>query len=34
MEELEKGSKELKVFAAPWEEQQNELTRAPRVPRD
>ena len=26
MEELEKGPKELKGFAAPWEEQQYELT--------
>ena len=34
MEELEKGPKELKVFAAPYEEQQYESTSAPRVPRD
>ena len=32
MEELEKGPKELKGFAAPWEEQQYELTSTPRAP--
>jgi hypothetical protein len=34
MEELEKGSKELKGVAAPKEEQQYELTSTPRAPRD
>jgi hypothetical protein len=34
MEELEKGPKELKGFAAPYKEQQHELTRTPRVSRD
>jgi hypothetical protein len=33
MEELEKGSKELKGFAAPQEEK-HELTSTPRAPRD
>jgi hypothetical protein len=34
MEELGKGPKELKWFAAPQEEQQHELTSTPRAPRD
>jgi hypothetical protein len=34
MEELEKGTKELKGFAAPLEEQQYESTSNPSVPRD
>jgi hypothetical protein len=34
MKELEKVSKELKGFAAPWEECQYEPTRIPRAPRD
>jgi hypothetical protein len=34
MEELEKGLKEVKGFAAPLEEQQYGLTSNPRVPRD
>ena len=34
MEELEKGLKELRGFAAPWEEQQCQLARPPRVPGD
>jgi hypothetical protein len=34
MEELEKGSKELKGFATPQEEQQYEQTSNPRAPRD
>jgi hypothetical protein len=34
MEELEKGLKELKGFAAPSEEQQYQPTRPPRAPRD
>ena len=33
MEELEKGPKELKEFAAPQEEQQYELIITPRAPR-
>jgi hypothetical protein len=31
MEELEKGLKKPKEFATPWEEQQYQTTRAPRV---
>jgi hypothetical protein len=34
MEELEKGPKELKGFAAPQKEQQYDLTSIPRAPRD
>jgi hypothetical protein len=34
MEQLEKGLKELKGFATPYEEQQYEPTRPPRAPRD
>jgi hypothetical protein len=34
MEELEEGSKELKGFAAPQEEEQYEPTSIPRAPRD
>jgi hypothetical protein len=34
MEELEKGSKELKGFAVPLEEQQYEPTSILRTPRD
>jgi hypothetical protein len=34
VKELEKGHKELKGFAAPQEEQQYELTSAPKAPRD
>jgi hypothetical protein len=34
MKELEKGSKELKVFTVPQKEQQYELTGKPRAPRD
>jgi hypothetical protein len=34
MEELEKGATELKEFAAPYEEQQYELTSSPRAPWD
>jgi hypothetical protein len=34
MKELEKGPKELKRFAAPYEEQQYEPTSNPRAPRD
>jgi hypothetical protein len=34
MEELEKGPKELKGFAAPQEEQQYEPASAPKAPRD
>jgi hypothetical protein len=34
MKELEKGPKELKVFAAPLEEQQYEVTNIPRAPWD
>jgi hypothetical protein len=34
MEEFEKGPKELNVFAAPYEEQQYELTSTPRAPWD
>jgi hypothetical protein len=34
MEELEKGPKELKGFAAPEEEQQYEPTNTPRTPRN
>jgi hypothetical protein len=34
MEELEKGLKELKGFAAPQEEQQYELTSTTRAPGD
>jgi hypothetical protein len=34
MEELEKGLKELKGFAAPWGEQQCQQTRIPRAPGD
>jgi hypothetical protein len=34
MEELEKGPKELKELAAPWEEQQYEPTSTSRAPRD
>jgi hypothetical protein len=34
MKELEKVSKELKEFAAPYEEQQYELTSISRAPRD
>ena len=34
MEELEKGPKELKEFAAPEEEQQYESTTIPRAPRE
>ena len=34
IKELEKGPKELKGFAAPWEEQQYEPTNIPRAPRD
>ena len=34
MEELEKGLKELRGFAAPWREQQYQLARYPRDPKD
>jgi hypothetical protein len=34
MEELEKGLKELKGFAAPWGEQQCQQPRSPGAPRD
>jgi hypothetical protein len=34
MEELEKGLKELREFATPWKEQQCQLARPPRAPRD
>jgi hypothetical protein len=34
MEELEKGPKELKRFAGPYEEQQYEPTSTHRVPKD
>jgi hypothetical protein len=34
MQELEKGPKELKGFAIPYEEQQYELISTPRVPWD
>ena len=34
IKELEKGPKELKGFAAPWEEQQYEPNNIPRAPRD
>jgi hypothetical protein len=34
MEDLEKGAKELKGFAAPQEEKQYELTSTHRAPRD
>jgi hypothetical protein len=34
MEELEKGLKELRGFAAPWREQQCQPARTPRAPRD
>jgi hypothetical protein len=34
MDELEKGPKELKGIAAPWEEQQYETTSSPRAPRE
>jgi hypothetical protein len=34
MKELEKVPKELKEFAAPWEEQQYELTSNPRSSQD
>jgi hypothetical protein len=33
MEELEKGLKELRIFAAPWEEQQCQSARRPGAPR-
>jgi hypothetical protein len=32
MKELEKGLKELKGFAIPYEEQQNQPTRPPELP--
>jgi hypothetical protein len=34
MEELEKGLKEMKVFAAPWREQQCKQTRPSGTPRN
>jgi hypothetical protein len=34
MEELEKGLKELRRFAALWREQQCQPARSPRAPRD
>jgi hypothetical protein len=34
MEELEKGLRELRGFAAPWREQQCQQARPPRDPRD
>jgi hypothetical protein len=34
MEELEKGLKELRGFAAPWKKQQCQLTRPHGAPRD
>jgi hypothetical protein len=34
MEELEKGLKELRVFAAPWKEQQCQQARSPGAPGD
>jgi hypothetical protein len=34
MEELEKGLKEQRGFAAPWGEQQFQQARSPRAPRD
>jgi hypothetical protein len=34
MEELEKGLKELRRFAAPWRKQQCQKARPPGAPRD